>query len=102
MNKRLADRGLLLRLHSLGAAPPGVPGAVDEPALPLGLRDTGTVDGEAVFFPDPSTNFLVGRQLFRVKFTLIVIDADYEGEPGSVHRQTGFGYGVRIPNVWWR
>ena len=39
---------------------------------------------------------------FRMKFALIAVCVDYEGEPGAVHRQTGFGYGVRIPFDWIR
>ena len=78
----------------------GIAGICDKPALPLGLRYTGAVDGEAVLFLYPSANLLVGRHIcFKIKFALVVVCVDYEGEPGSVHRQTGFGNGVRIPNV---
>ena len=51
--------------------------------------------------PYPCSDLFVGRQLLRIKFTLVVVCVDYEGEPGSVHCQTGFENGVRIPNVWW-
>ena len=99
-NKRLADGGLLLRLHLLDVASLGIAGICDKPVLPLGLRDAGAVDVEAVLFLYPSANLLVGRHFcFRIEFALVVVCVDYEGEPGSVHRQTGFGNGVRIPNV---
>ena len=102
-DKRLADGGFLLRLHLLDVASLGIAGICDKPVLPLGLRDAGAVDVEAVLFLYPSANLLVGRHFcFRIEFALVVVCVDYEGEPGSVHRQTGFGNGVRIPNVWWR
>ena len=80
--------------------PLGVPGVSDKPALPLGLRYAVAVDAEAIPLLNPFPDHLVSRLLrLRIKFALIVVYADYEGEPGSVHRQTGFGNGVRIPNV---
>ena len=99
--KRLADGCLLLRLHLLDVASLGIAGVCDESVLPLGLRYVGAVDVEAVPLLYPRPNHFVGRLFcFRIQFTLIVICVDYEGEPGAVHRQTGFGYGVRIPFDW--
>ena len=97
---RLADRVLLLRTRLLDVAPLVIPSVRDEPVFPLCLRYAGAVDVEAVLFLYPSANLLVGRHFcFRIEFALVVVCVDYEGEPGSVHRQTGFGNGVRIPNV---
>lgn len=94
------DRGLFLRPHLLGIASLGIPGILDEPVLLLGLRYAGAVDIKTIFLFYPCPNLLIcGHFCFRIKFTLIVIYPDYEGEPGAVHRQTGFGNGVRIPFV---
>ena len=99
-DKRLADGGFLLRPHLLDITSRGIPSVRDKSVLPLGLRDAGAVDVEAVLFLYPSANLLVGRHFcFRIEFALVVVCVDYEGEPSSVHRQTGFGNGVRIPNV---
>ena len=100
-DKRLADGGLLLRLHLFDVASLGIAGICDKPVLPLDLRYAGAIDGEAALFLYPRANLLVGRHFcFGIKFALIVVCVDYEGELGSVHRQTGFGNGVRIPNVF--
>lgn len=97
--KRLADGGLFLRVQFPDIVSLCVSGVGDKPALPLGLRYAVAVDGEAIPLLYPCSDLFVGRQFLRIKFALIVIGVDYEGEPGSVHRQTGFGNGVRIPFV---